>query len=1229
MIISYAQNFEDVMLWRALKHVDCGFYIDVGANDPTIDSVTKLFYEHGWHGINIEPLRLHIAELERDRPRDINLCLAVGAAAAELDLWECDVRGWATADENVVQEHRAKGHVGSYSKVTMLPLSAVCHEHALKDIHFLKIDVEGFERDVLEGMDFVRFRPWIVVVEATRPHSTEEVHAQWESLLVDCKYRFVYGDGLNRFYLSNEHTDLAAAFKYPPNFFDEFVKAPLIEDNLWAETIVARAVAAAAGEAEARAQASAAVTREAEARAQATAAATREAEARAQAQAVQARADVTDLRIAALTNSTSWRITAPLRWLVRRLKRPAAKTIEPPRLPAVTVAIDTPILEVAPEPGTLSYLSRRVQGLYADVKHIRDTSSEVLTLPPSGPRSARPTLAYVSPLPPQRSGIADFSAELLPALAHYYAIDVIVDQPELSTPWITAHCGVRSVDWLLENPGYYDRVLYHFGNSAYHQHMFDLLNKVPGVVVLHDFYLGDVINYLDAHGIRPNALARALYESHGYGALLAWFQTPKLVDVIAKYPANWGVVSAALGVIVHSDYARHLASVWFDQSVSDRWSVVPLLRAPAPVANRRLAKAQLGLADDAFLVCSFGLLGATKLNHRLFEAWLLSQLASDVKCLLVFVGEEHQGEYGEQLRSMIANSGYGQRVRITGWTDMTTFTRYLDAADVAVQLRASSRGETSAAVLDCMNHALPTIVNANGAFAELPSEAVWMLPDLFENSDLIEALESLWQDEAKRSLLGQYGQARVHSWHAPGVCAEQCAQAIEQAYGQVKLVHDAMSKAVGQVEHQPATDDACLAIAQAAAQQQPRASSLRQLLIDVSATSRNDLKTGIQRVVRALVWALIKNPPSGYRVEPVYLTDSGGVWHYRYARKWTATALGVTPDVLHDGPIDSSTGDVLFIADFTSAYAVEAERHGVFAALKARDVAVHFCVYDLLPIDMPEFFPPDQFGFVEWIHALTRSADGAICISKAVADSLTAWMGLHGPSRANSLAIDWFHLGANIENSIPTKGIPTDAKKVLARLKAAPSFLMVGTIEPRKGYLQALQAFTALWRDGFDVNLVIVGHEGWRGLPEDMRRTIPEIVSVLQCHPELGKRLLWLQGVSDEYLEKIYAVSTCLLAASEGEGFGLPLIEAAQKSIPILARNIPVFKEVAGSHAYYFEGLAPEALAKAVVSWLRLHDMNQAPVSVGMASLSWEQSAEQIIGILGLTSLEARSVSRV
>ena len=840
------------------------------------------------------------------------------------------------------------------------------------------------------------------------------------------------------------------------------------------------------------------------------------------------------------------------------------------------------------------------------------------SLPPTRQLGSRMKLAFVSPLPPQRSGIADYSAQLLPALAQFYDVDVIIDQAQLAAPWVSAHCGVRDVQWLLDHAQGYDRVMYHFGNSSYHKHMFELLARVPGVVVLHDFFLGDIHNYLAVHGVVPHGLFRALYESHGYAALGVWAAEKGGAAVITQYPANLGVVQQSLGVIVHSEHARQLAQTWYGRELARLWQVVALPRALPQQGNRQQARQQLALAPDDFVVCSFGLMGATKLNERLLEAWLLSPLAQDPRCRLVFVGEAHAGDYGAAIEAKISSSGLGDRISITGWADAEVFHSYLAGADLAVQLRANSRGETSAAVLDCMNHGLPTLVNAHGAFAELPADSVWLLPEVFDDQALADAMTTLWLAPEQRRALGERAREVIGSAHSPETCAKQYVAAIEQAYTSAGASGGRLVQALARLEGPAPSDSECLSLARAIVQTRSCARAHRQLLVDISATARHDLQTGIQRVVRALVKELINQPPEGFRVEPVYLTEQGGAWHYRYARAWTARAMGLSPELLPDEPVDRWAGDMVLVADFTSAYAVKAEQAGVFSALKQDGIGVYFCVYDLLPIQRPEFFPPDQFGFLDWIKTVARVADGAICISRAVADDLTAWVSGENLNRARPLRIDWFHLGADIENSVPSKGLPENAETVLAQIKARPSFLMVGTIEPRKGHLQTIEAFTRLWQAGQDVNLVVVGREGWRGVPDNARRSIPQTMRCLRSHAELGKRLLWLEDASDEYLEHAYAASTCLIAASEGEGFGLPLIEAAQRKMPILARDIPIFREVAGGHAYFFEGLAPEDLADAVMDWLRLSKSGQAPTSAQMPWLTWRQSTDLLLTRLEL-----------
>ncbi|WP_265555277.1 FkbM family methyltransferase [Serratia grimesii] len=220
--ISYAQNLEDVVLWKALKNVENGFYIDVGANDPIIDSVTRSFYNLGWRGINIEPVRGHFNELVADRPQDINLNCALNESAGELEIWECDIRGWATLDKEVAQAHEADGHGGEWHNVTVRTLADVCEEFQPENIHFLKVDVEGVELSVLKGNDWDKYRPWVVVVESTFPNTQIETHSEIEAFLVDKNYLFAYADGLNRFYVSAEHKECLSSLKYPPNVFDDY-----------------------------------------------------------------------------------------------------------------------------------------------------------------------------------------------------------------------------------------------------------------------------------------------------------------------------------------------------------------------------------------------------------------------------------------------------------------------------------------------------------------------------------------------------------------------------------------------------------------------------------------------------------------------------------------------------------------------------------------------------------------------------------------------------------------------------------------------------------------------------------------------------------------------------------------------------------------------------------------------------------------------------------------------
>lgn len=223
-MISYAQNYEDVILMRALRGVERGFYIDVGAQHPIVDSVTKAFYEKGWQGINIEPVPHWHGLLLQDRPRDINLKVAVSDSDRELVLFEVVDTGLSTTRERYAKVHASDGRMVERHLVECLTLDEIVERYSAGDIHFLKVDAEGAEAAVMRSLSLERHRPWIMAIEATEPNSQNPACADWEPRVLASGYELVYEDGLNRFYLAQERAELKPAFHLPPNYFDFFIR---------------------------------------------------------------------------------------------------------------------------------------------------------------------------------------------------------------------------------------------------------------------------------------------------------------------------------------------------------------------------------------------------------------------------------------------------------------------------------------------------------------------------------------------------------------------------------------------------------------------------------------------------------------------------------------------------------------------------------------------------------------------------------------------------------------------------------------------------------------------------------------------------------------------------------------------------------------------------------------------------------------------------------------------
>ena len=813
----------------------------------------------------------------------------------------------------------------------------------------------------------------------------------------------------------------------------------------------------------------------------------------------------------------------------------------------------------------------------------------------------RPLLAFVGPLPPQRSGIANYSAKLLPNLNRHYEIVCIVDQPEVADSWITSEFAIRDVHWFKTNAEKFDHVLYHLGNSALpiHLHMFDLIERHPGVVVLHDFYVSDVMSWMTHTGYTRDSFARILYDSHGFSALEKDRLTSH-AESVATFPCNATILRNSIGVIVHSQHAIKLAIKWFGDRASSHLRQLPFLPYPPEAADRSAARRRLGFHESAFLVCSFGWITPLKLDDRLLEAWIGSPLAKEKDCFLVFVGQSPDGDYGKRLSGRISSKGADSRIRITGYCTEEQYRDYLAAADLAVQLRSRSRGETSGAIFDCLSRNLPVITNAHGSIAEFPDDVVTKLEDEFTNAALVSAIGYLHENKELRQKFAKSAVSYVNQRHHPEQIGERYREIIEEFYAASSLAREQrLMKAVARTPTRVDPTDNDLAGVAAALATNRKRFGLAQILVDVTILAIVDARTGIQRVTRAILMALISDPPVGFRIEPI--RASGG--SFFYARKFAARCLGLLEDSFSDDLVETSQGDIFLGLDWGLNDVPSLKPW--FLKQRRRGIKIFFLVYDLLPIERPQLFPdtiPPQA--LDWLNTVAEVADGAICISLAVADELHEWLSENNPNRLQALQLGFFHLGADFKANLPSEGISSDVLAALEKLRRRLSFLMVGTIEPRKGHQQALDAMEKLWADGINANLVIVGKQGWSS---------DNLVQRIVQHSEYNHRLFWLNGIGDEMLDQVYRNTQALLAASVGEGFGLPLIEAAQYGLSIIARDIPVFREVAGKHAYYFSGDV-DALAEALKNWLSLG--SDAPSSSYLSRLTWHQSSRQLVDVV-------------
>jgi len=377
----------------------------------------------------------------------------------------------------------------------------------------------------------------------------------------------------------------------------------------------------------------------------------------------------------------------------------------------------------------------------------------------------------------------------------------------------------------------------------------------------------------------------------------------------------------------------------------------------------------------------------------------------------------------------------------------------------------------------------------------------------------------------------------------------------------------------------------------------------RYLLVDVSVICRHDAGTGIQRVVRAFWTQISAMLLAGIVPIPVFAHRRLG---YCYApvdflERGIGSPTGfrcVTP----------RAGDIFLGLDLSINALLRHDRQ--IRSWKAAGVSLHVMVYDLLPVTGRQWFPRALCRkFESWLNFVAVHCDHALCISQYVTEDFRSWLKKNYPARSDVIQVDWVPLGGDIAASQPTLGLPENCEDVLGKMRSVPTMLMVGTIEPRKGHDQVLDAYDLLWssRDGTAPALVIVGRPGW--MTEKLQHR-------LRSHPEAGSRLHWFSEATDEFLDLVYAECSGVLAASRAEGYGLPVAEALGHGKAVLARDLPVFREFQSRNISFFDTDDAGELASAIRAFMHRNEGCRMVTHEKM--LNWLDCTRILLQTLGI-----------
>lgn len=584
--------------------------------------------------------------------------------------------------------------------------------------------------------------------------------------------------------------------------------------------------------------------------------------------------------------------------------------------------------------------------------------------------SCRKKLAYLSPLSPEKTGLADYNTLLIRELACFYEIILITDQTDVDDVWLTANFQIHDTKWFTQQATTFDIILYEFCNSPLHHYMLDLLNIYPGIVILHDFFLSELLDWID--NFIPNKkfiFNHALYYSHGFQALV-YHEKNGRKNTYHTYPCNLSVFKQAIGVIFHSQQILDLTNKWYGSHLHKKINIINYIlfcHKKNSEEDKNKTKQKLGFNTENFIISAFGNIKPNKLNHRLIKC-CLNIIKENKNIYLIFIGKTPSSNYYKNLLTIINKHKLQEKIKFKGFTNKNLFKEYLLATDIAVQLRTNSKGETSDCLLTCLSYGIPTIANAHENVKEFPNNVLLKLEDNFSDHELSDAIIRLYSDIMLRNNISKKALEYISENHNPVKIGNQFNRAIEKFYHTNNISESTLIKDLIIDKTHLIKEGDLLNIAKIIASNRPSI-SYPQLYVDITNFVENSIQTGNQ-IYTEIFKKIMNTYCLKLRIEPIYYNRDKK--KFFYARKFTTLFLALSPNKLIDTPIDIFSNDIFFSL-FPTNLDHDTDYKKIIDNLKIKDIKVYIFILE-------KDIPP--------INYLYEVAEACICLKKEYVNSL-------------------------------------------------------------------------------------------------------------------------------------------------------------------------------------------------------------------------------------------------